>query len=106
MTDELKRTAPVDTGLLKRKTGVSVTSAEGSTIKAEAVADTDYAEVVVQGSKPHVIRPRRGRALRFYWPKAGAVVYFSKVNHPGTAPNPFFDRVVSNWNEYLNRSGR
>lgn len=39
------------------------------------------------GTEPHVIRARRRRALRFTW--HGKIVYFTKVNHPGTRANPF-----------------
>lgn len=39
------------------------------------------------GTKAHVIRPKRGRFLRFI---AGQRVVFAKsVNHPGTAERPF-----------------
>lgn len=36
------------------------------------------------GTKAHDIRPRKATALRFYWAKAGGMVSFSKVRHPGT----------------------
>jgi hypothetical protein len=102
MTTELKRTAPVGaTGDLSRNTGVEVVSADRRTVKAEARIDVDYAEVVVQGSRAHPIVATNAQALRFYWPKKGAVVFFRRVNHPGTTPNPFFERVVSKWAEFL-----
>ena len=40
------------------------------------------------GTRPHVIVPRKGRVLRFKT-SDGRVVYARKVNHPGTRPNPF-----------------
>lgn len=104
MTSDLKRTAPVDTGELQRRTGVDITSATRTRVSAEAVIDVTYAEVVVHGSRPHVIRPRTRQALAFYWPKKGATVVLASVNHPGTQPNPFFERVVSQWGEYLERA--
>ena len=105
MTDQLKRTAPVDTGETKRKTGVELTSATDTRVTAEAAIDVEYAEVIVGGSRPHKITPKRpGGVLRFHWPKAGGVVYFKSVQHPGTAANPFFDQVVSRWREWLERS--
>lgn len=42
-----------------------------------------------EGTQPHVIRPRRGKYLVFYWPKAGRVVFLTEVRHPGTRPNRF-----------------
>lgn len=104
MTDELKRTAPVDKGELRRTTGVELLSATATQVRAEAVIDVDYAEVVVHGSRPHVIRPRNRQALAFYWPKKGATVVLASVNHPGTQPNPFFERVVAQWATYLQRA--
>ena len=41
------------------------------------------------GTRPHVIRPRRAKALRFFWRKIDQVVYFRQVNHPGTRPYRF-----------------
>lgn len=43
-----------------------------------------------EGAKPHIIRPRRqGGMLRFYWARAGRVVYFRQVRHPGIGGTPF-----------------
>lgn len=43
---------------------------------------------VVNGTRPHIIRPRRpDGALRFT--VNGRVVYAKFVNHPGTRPNQF-----------------
>jgi len=104
MTNDLKNGAPKVTGDLARKTGVEVTSASSNRITAEARSDTPYAEFVIQGTRPHVIRAKRGSALRFNWPKAGGIVYFAKVNHPGNAPNPFFKQVIGRWADYLRRA--
>jgi hypothetical protein len=42
---------------------------------------------VVGGTRPHIIRPVRARALRFT--VDGRVVYAMIVHHPGTQPNDF-----------------
>lgn len=42
-----------------------------------------------EGTRPHVIRPRKAKVLAFNWAKAGRVVFFRKVKHPGTRPNRF-----------------
>ncbi len=105
MTDDLKSDAPVgETAELRRKTGVEVTSASGNRITAVAVIDVDYGAFVIQGTRPHVIRAKPGGVLRFNWPKAGGIVFFAKVNHPGNAPNPFFNQVVNRWGQYLTRA--
>lgn len=46
-------------------------------------ANVNYADAVESGTKPHVIRPKRARVLRFT--ASGAVVFARRVNHPGTA---------------------
>ncbi|ENK0558006.1 hypothetical protein AB2T19_002815 [Clostridium botulinum] len=40
----------------------------------------EYGEILEEGSKPHVITPKNGKAL--YW--KGAAHPVKKVNHPGT----------------------
>lgn len=53
-------------------------------------AGVGYGVFVQEGTRPHVIRPRRGQALKFVG-KQGTV--FAKVvNHPGTKPNDFWGR--------------
>lgn len=64
MTNDLKRSAPRDTGDLARKTGVEIVSASSNRIVSAAVIDVIYGEFVIQGTRPHVIRAKRGRALR------------------------------------------
>lgn len=46
-----------------------------------------YTMIEHDGSRPHVIRPRRRKALRFL--VDGRVVFRSKVNHPGTRGTKF-----------------
>lgn len=42
------------------------------------------------GTKPHVILPRKAKVLRFPKSKGSSVYIFAKkVNHPGTKPNPY-----------------
>jgi hypothetical protein len=41
-----------------------------------------YAKFVVKGARPHVIRPRNKRALR--WPVPGGFRYAKRVRHPGS----------------------
>lgn len=46
----------------------------------KVVNTSDHADILEQGSRPHVIEPRNKQAL--YWPGARHPV--KKVNHPGT----------------------
>lgn len=44
-----------------------------------------HARYQLEGSLPHVIRPRKpGGRLVFFWKKLGRMVFLRKVNHPGT----------------------
>lgn len=47
---------------------------------------------VVNGTRPHQIRPVRTKALRFTI--SGRVVYAKLVAHPGTKPNPFLQKAL------------
>lgn len=47
-----------------------------------------YAEFVILGTSPHMIFPKSAGAL--FW--TGADHPWASVLHPGTKPNPYFDR--------------
>lgn len=53
------------------------------TVTGKVGATTPQSLVEHGGAKPHVIRPRKAKALRFYWKRVGSVVTFARVNHPG-----------------------
>jgi hypothetical protein len=88
---ELKRTNPVDTGNMRDHTTTRDTPGRDQ-VRVEAVVDTDYAEYVSGGTRPHVIAARNAKALRFTW--QGRTVYFRSVNHPGTQANDWWTRSV------------
>ena len=44
------------------------------------------------GTRPHIITARRARVLKFFWRKAGRVVFRYRVRHPGTRPYHFIRR--------------
>lgn len=48
--------------------------------------------LVLKGTVPHLIRPRRKQFLRFE--VDGRVVYTKLVRHPGTKPNDFMARAL------------
>ena len=80
---DLKRTSPVDTGMMRDRT--TVRDRPGL---VEATIDTEYAEMVSSGTRPHRIVAKNARALRFQW--RGRTVIVRSVNHPGTQPNPWW----------------
>lgn len=105
----------------------------GRTIRLGQVTDTDaqiiaggqngvgYAQAVEFGSRPHVIVPRRKKALAWGGNRrlsgslrsgSAATIFARKVNHPGTQAKPFLrpaaekavqdvgvDLIVKAWNE-------
>lgn len=84
--------APVDTGRLRSSGKVSYSGLFSFRPKATIVFDVDYAQMVNDGTRPHVIRPKNASVLRFV--VGGRVVYARVVHHPGTRANPFLDRAL------------
>jgi len=62
-------------------------SEPGGKIRGEVFNNTNYALVVHEGSGPHVIRARKGKALKFE--VGGRTVFAASVRHPGTKPRPW-----------------
>jgi HK97 gp10 family phage protein len=84
--------APVDTGRLRASIRVEARRTLGLRTVYTIGSDVYYAPYVNDGTRPHTIRPRRGKALRFTI--GGRVVYARVVHHPGTRPRPFLDRAL------------
>ncbi|MEU2510166.1 HK97 gp10 family phage protein [Streptomyces sp. NPDC007863] len=84
--------APVDTGRLRASIRVERRSFFGLRQRWTVGSDVEYAPMVNDGTKPHIIRPKRAQVLRF---KVGGRTVFAKVvHHPGTRPRPFLDRAL------------
>ena len=100
----LRTTSPRDTGEMISKTTVVPRGLE-----ATAKAATSYASFVrVPGTRPHVIRAKPGKKLRFFWPAPGPgqVVYLAKVNHPGYRGSSWWDDALRKWPDFLRDSLR
>jgi hypothetical protein len=54
--------------------------------------DSKIAAILDGGSRPHIIRARNAKALRFM--TRGGVVFRRSVNHPGTRPYKTFYRAT------------
>lgn len=81
---------PVKTGRLQRGTTYGLTSAtQGFIRNAER-----YAMPVHEGSRPHIIEAKNAKTLAFM--AGGAMRFPKKVNHPGNAANPFFEKGLDN----------
>lgn len=98
---------PVDTGRLRAS--IRIESRRTLTLRSVYTigSDVEYAKYVNDGTRPHIIRPRRAKALRFR--VGGRIVYASVVHHPGTKARPFLDdalRQVAAARGYSFREGR
>jgi hypothetical protein len=93
---EQKLLAPRKTGNLARTIHLGAVTPT----RAETIASADYAAYVERGTRPHEIRPRNRKALRWAadgasarlsgTPRSGGRVRFAKrVQHPGTRAQPF-----------------
>ncbi len=52
-----------------------------------------HALFVHWGARPHVIRPKNKRALR--WPSGGQFRFAKEVNHPGNKADPWLTRAAA-----------
>src|SRR5699024_3680263 len=86
-----KITSPVDSRPLRndyvaepiKESGYEVTTEN----RVEGGAKQENAMYVHEGTKPHVIKPRRKKVLSWKGPEGR--VFATAVNHPGTAPRPW-----------------
>ncbi|MEU4106323.1 HK97 gp10 family phage protein [Streptomyces tanashiensis] len=85
--------APVDTGRLRASIRVERRSTFGLRQRWTVGSDVEYAPMVNDGTRPHIIRPRRAKALKFK--VGGRTVYAKVVHHPGTRARPFLDRALA-----------
>lgn len=92
MLNRARILAPVDTGRLRASGKIKYTGFFTFRPKAVVSFDVEYAQMVHDGTRPHIIRPRTAKALRFVI--GGQVVYARVVHHPGTRARPFLDRAL------------
>ena len=86
-----EKTAPIRTGNLKR--GIRVFEANASEVKIGNTLKIKYAKYVHGGTRAHIIKPKKKKAL--YW----GVRPVKRVNHPGQKANPY---LLNAWNIYKN----
>lgn len=111
---EVAKAAPVDTGQLKRSVRVvgERSTATGVTAMVEVnpprtpaspnnVAVAGFAEF---GTRPHVIKAKRGKTLRF--DTGGNVRFAASVQHPGTPKRPFYYPALRRWPQAIRQSWR
>lgn len=93
---EAQRTVPVRSGVLLASLRRSSGRTPGGMFWDVTVGvrgQTPYLSYVLFGTKPHIIRARRRKALRFIG-GTGGVVFARQVHHPGQAANNFMVRAL------------
>jgi hypothetical protein len=79
------RDTPVDTGRLRSSYRADIRMDKlGGTV----ASNVEYARPVEFGSKPHIIRPKTAKVLRWSTGKGRPAAYARFVRHPGTAAQP------------------
>lgn len=89
---------PKITGKLRRSTIFQILGGPGSQVLevrqgARTPKGFPYGFWVREGTKPHIIRAKNAKALRFEI--GGQVIFATEVKHPGTKPNPYHKRVFA-----------
>lgn len=84
---EARSSAPTDTGELRSKIDGQVLSSTSG----EIVSRAQHSSYVNSGTKAHTIEPRRKSVLRFEG--GDGPVFARRVQHPGTAAQPFMDEA-------------
>ena len=98
IANQARQDVPVLTGNLGRSIREDEIVAAGPLkLEGGVTAHADYAAAVHEGSRPHVIVPRRASVLRFE--VGGRTVFARRVQHPGTKPRPFLrnaaERIIA-----------
>jgi hypothetical protein len=86
-----RRLVPKKTHMLERSINSRVLNT-GDGLILEVGSPLDYALMVHEGTRPHIIHPNQHRVLRFQ--DRGRIVYAKVVVHPGTRPHPYLRRAM------------
>ena len=85
-----KQVAPYKTGNLKKDIQVFDERIDSFSINVGNTKLAPYAKFVYFGTRPHVIKPKKMKALAN---KKSGQIFGKSVNHPGTKANPYFEKA-------------
>jgi hypothetical protein len=85
--------SPVRDGVLRASHSMTM-RVQRTYVAGRVEVGASYATMVHDGTRPHIIRPRTKKVLRFYWKRKGKIVYSRQVRHPGTRPRPWLYRAL------------
>lgn len=105
VVNRAKILCPVDTSRLRAS--IKGRANRTWTLRPQFTVSTNvgYAEMVQNGTRPHIIKPKRAHTLRrsnrgvvkpaLRFEINGRIVYARVVHHPGTRARPFLDRALA-----------
>ena len=100
--NEAKRGAFKDqSGAMRKRIHWRLIASSLAEATGEFASPVEYSSFVEDGTKPHVIRPRSGKFLRFKG--SGGMVYARSVRHPGSRARKMFARSVPKIQSELQR---
>lgn len=103
MKTAYRRAAPYASGDTQESIDIINVVAGGDRLTCTAVATTPQAKWTDEGTKPHTIRPRTKKALRFRY--KGRIVFAKVVNHPGNDGTGWFSKLGKReWGPTLQRA--
>lgn len=82
------------TGVLQTSAIATHRDAPNGDLEGHVTVLPKYALIVHNGSRPHVIKPRKPGGILRFKNRAGVVVHRRHVLHPGTAANEFLVRAL------------
>lgn len=86
LENELKKECPVREGRLRNSIKVFFEDGMFKIFAAEHIFHVEF------GTKPHIIKPKSKKALKFK--SNGKDIMVKLVRHPGTKPNPFVRKTL------------
>lgn len=91
--DRARALCPVESGRLKGSLHLQQTPGRDGVTQYQVGSTVDYALMVHEGTRPHLIHPRLRRTLRFT--EGGRTIYATVVHHPGTRPHHFLTDALA-----------
>lgn len=91
----LRQAAPSKSGTMASKIRVDPSGSD----RVEVAVAVDYASFTrPPGTRPHIIRATRAKALAFFWPVTGNDEFFVQVQHPGYQPtSDWYGDQIDRW---------
>jgi|ERR1035437_1505342 hypothetical protein len=96
----LKLDAPKATGAYAASIMAQKLVPKTGTIAVRFMAKGPLSGFITSGTRPHDIEPALGSCLVFEVSN-GDIVFTTLVHHPGTRPNPFYEKSVSRFKPIL-----